>query len=379
MNQPGARRRILYAQYTNPGAYPPLINSALLFANAGWQVLVLGIQDNATRALTFPAHPRITVKALPLAKLGWQRALYFLRYNAWVLWWTLRLRPAWLYASDLYATPAALAASHLPFVKVIYHEHDTPVAARRLAQWCMRARSHLARRAALCILPNAERAKRFAGQFHVAEKTQCVWNCPTRGEVAPPPLRTDTRFRLLYHGTLVPSRLPLTVIDALAQLPDAICLRLVGYETIGHSGYMEKFFARARELQVAARIEWLGAVPRTEVLRLARECDAGLALLPLSTADPNEQTMVGASNKPFDYMACGLDLIVSDLQDWCAMFVEPGFGRACNPQDAVSIATAVRWFYDRRMERSARGAHAQAKILNDWNYEAQFVPVFAVM
>lgn len=375
MNQPGTRHRILYAQYTNPGAYPPLIHSARLFADAGWEVLLLGIQDTGTRALTFPVHPRITLKELPLAKLGWQRALYFLRYSAWVMLWTLRLRPVWLYASDLYATPSALAASYLPFVRVIYHEHDTPVGARRLAQWCMRARSQLAHRAVVCVLPNVERAKIFAEQFHVAEKTTYVWNCPARAEVVPRPIRTESRFRLLYHGTLVPSRLPLAVVDALAQLPDTICLRLVGYETIGHSGYMEQFFARARELQVAARIEWLGAVPRIEALRLARESDVGLALLPLSTSDPNEQTMVGASNKPFDYMACGLDLIVPDMPAWRAAFVEPGFARACDPQDAASIATAVQRFYDRRMERGARGAHAQAKILNEWNYETQFIPV----
>ena len=45
------------------------------------------------------------------------------------------------------------------------------------------------------------------------------------------------------------------------------------------------------------------------------------------------QNMVGASNKPFDYMACGLPLLVTDLPEWTSTFVEPGYARACNPDD----------------------------------------------
>ena len=51
--------------------------------------------------------------------------------------------------------------------------------------------------------------------------------------------------------------------------------------------------------------------------------------------------MAGASNKPFDYMAAGLALLVSDQPDWRAMFVEPGYARACDPTDPSSIATSL--------------------------------------
>jgi glycosyltransferase involved in cell wall biosynthesis len=139
---------------------------------------------------------------------------------------------------------------------------------------------------------------------------------------------------------------------------------------------MCQFTERARELDVQARIEWLGQAPtRAELLALARECDAGLALMPLESDDVNEQAMAGASNKPFDYMACGLGLIVSDLPDWRALFVETGFGRACDPADPASIAGAVRWYIEHETERAAQGERAQEKIMTDWNYETQFAPV----
>ena len=55
--------------------------------------------------------------------------------------------------------------------------------------------------------------------------------------------------------------------------------------------------------------------------------------MPRTSDDMNMLNMTGASNKAFDYMAAGLTLLVSDLPDWHAMFVAPGFGRACDPAD----------------------------------------------
>ena len=59
--------------------------------------------------------------------------------------------------------------------------------------------------------------------------------------------------------------------------------------------------------------------------------------MPRSTENINLRHMVGASNKAFDYMACGLPLLVTDLPEWVTAFVEPGYARACNPDDPDSI------------------------------------------
>ncbi|OLE34357.1 MAG: hypothetical protein AUI36_27970 [Cyanobacteria bacterium 13_1_40CM_2_61_4] len=58
--------------------------------------------------------------------------------------------------------------------------------------------------------------------------------------------------------------------------------------------------------------------------------------------DGNEQTMTGASKKPFDYLAFGLALLVSEVPEWKKMFVEPGYGLACEPEDPESIARQLR-------------------------------------
>ena len=91
--------------------------------------------------------------------------------------------------------------------------------------------------------------------------------------------------------------------------------------------------------------------PRADLLAEAARAHIGLSLMPFNSDDLNINHMAGASNKPFDYMAAGLALLVSDLPDWTRMFVEPGFGLACNPADVNSISAALRLVH-----RPSRGA-----------------------
>jgi glycosyltransferase involved in cell wall biosynthesis len=181
---------------------------------------------------------------------------------------------------------------------------------------------------------------------------------------------------MLYHGSIVPARLPTTVLTALSMLPKGVRLRVVGYETIGHKGYVRQLQELAAQLGVADRVEFLGAVPqREELLALCRQCDVGLSLMPMQSHDNNEQAMTGASNKPFDYLACGLALLVSELPDWRALFVDGGYALAMDPADPASIATAVRWFLEHPAESRAMGERGRQRIRSEWNYEEQFATV----
>jgi len=97
--------------------------------------------------------------------------------------------------------------------------------------------------------------------------------------------------------------------------------------------------------------------------------------MPLRAHNINEQAMLGASNKAFDYLACGLALLVSDLPEWREMFVEAGDGLACDPQDPNSIARQLRWFLEHPAETRSMGAKGRQRILSEWNYERQYSPV----
>jgi glycosyltransferase involved in cell wall biosynthesis len=157
-------------------------------------------------------------------------------------------------------------------------------------------------------------------------------------------------------------------------------LRVIGYQPIGSPRFLKEFMATASELGVLDRLDVVGALPsRAEMLQKARQCRVGIAFMPTTSNDRNERAMAGASNKAFDYLACGLALLVSDLPEWKAMFVEPGFGLSCVPEEPESIREALRWFFENREHTRSMGQRGQSRIASEWNYETQFGSVLRVM
>jgi glycosyltransferase involved in cell wall biosynthesis len=371
------RDRIVYLQYTNPAAYPPLQHSSRILADAGWEVLFLGTGARGADTLTFPPHGRIREKRLRFQPPGWRQKLHYLGYCGWVLahvvWW----RAGWVYASDLWSCPPALLASWWPGCEVLYHEHDSPAGGGGLFQrFCLWARRRLVQRAAVCVLPSEGRAKVFAAA-NSPKRVEVVWNCPAREEVGPrKSCGTSERLLLVYHGSIGRERLPLAVVKAMAQVGERMGLRIMGYETASSTGYLREIYATARALGIEARVEVLGTIPeRSHLLVRCYEADIGLTLMPLRSGDLNMNHMAGASNKPFDYLSGGLALLVSDLPEWREMFVQPGYGLACNPDDPESIAAALRWFLEHPAEMRAMGEAGRQRILAEWNYEARFTAI----
>lgn len=372
-------RKILYIQYTNPAAFPPLEHSSQILANDGWSVLFLGIGAmGGADALRFAQHERVDVRQMAFCKRGLMQKLHYVRFTLWTLAWAIWWRPEWLYASDLLSCPAARLINLLLGVKVIYHEHDSPEAtgATFFMRICLSARKQLARHSQICILPNEQRASIFAEQTG-AENMLCVWNCPARAEAEMSGGDHENEaFWVLYHGSIVPPRLPETVLFALTMLPERVKLRVIGYETVGHLGYVEELREMAMKLGIANRMEFLGSIPtRGELLELCRKSDVGLAFMPENGGDINLRYMAGASNKPFDYLASGLTLLVTDLPEWRKMFVEPGYALACDPKSAESIASALRWLIDHPEQARQMGELGREKIIAEWHYEKAFSPV----
>jgi glycosyltransferase involved in cell wall biosynthesis len=372
--------RVLYVQYTNPAGYPPLEHSSTILAEDGWQVVFLGTEALGVDKLAFPPNPNISVQKMPFCKPGFRQKLHYLQFVLWTILWTLRWRPNWIYASDLFSCPIALSLKQLfPTIKVIYHEHDTPsqTDSSGFLRLCLQTRKLLARQADICILPNQQRIEHFIDETACdRKKVICVWNCPTKAEASLHyPERSDPDLRLVYHGSIVPSRLPETVLHAIAKLPNTVKLKVIGYETTGFSGYVQTLKTCADRLGISAQVDFLGTLPRSSLLEQCRQCDVGLSLFSDNTIEP----MLGASNKPFDNLACGLPLLVSSVPDWEQFYVEPGYALACNPNDSASIVEALKHYLDYPLDMRQMGDRGRQRILEQWNYEQQFTQILRQM
>ncbi|HEX7778267.1 MAG TPA: glycosyltransferase [Vicinamibacterales bacterium] len=375
--------RVLYVQYTNPAAYPPLQHSASILAAAGCEVRLVGTAIAGER-LTFEQSDRVRVALMPFEPGGWRQKVHYAQFASWVAAEARQWRPDWVYVSDPLACPAALALRRLTGARFIYHEHDSPSpdvgAQSTFMRVVLRARRALAARAELCVLPNDERAELFREQTGRKDGVVTVWNCPMRDEVGTSrEVSPAPAMKVVYHGTIVPARLPATVLQALVALPAAVSLVVAGYETAGHPGYVDALRQEARRLGIDGRITFAGTLSREGLMQQCRTCDVGLALLPRTSADVNERAMVGASNKVFEYLAAGLAVIVGDQPRWRETFVDAGFGRACDPASPASIAAELRWLFEHPAERAVMGERGRHRIGLDWNYDHQFAPVLARM
>jgi glycosyltransferase involved in cell wall biosynthesis len=377
-------RRALFVQHANPGAYPPVEHAAAILAGSGWEVRCLGVEVPGVTALRFAPRPGVEVRLRPARPPGWRQKAAYLGFAAWVVAWTVRWRPRWVYASDPLAAPAAWLASVAGRARLAYHEHDSPDPADPagpaglVAGLLARGRRAVARRAAFSVLPSEARAEAVAGALRPAGEVLTVWNCPARDEAGPPRgPRTGGDLVLVYQGSIVPPRLPVTVLEALARVPPAVRLRVVGYEPAGHRGYVDHLREVAAQLGLGSRVEWLGPMPRAAVLAECRRADAGLGLSPKAGGDLNQRTLAGASNKTFDYLASGLPVLVADEPAWRALVVDPGYGLAGDPDDPGSLALAFTWLLRHPAEARAMGERGRQRVLAAWNYETAWAPARA--
>jgi glycosyltransferase involved in cell wall biosynthesis len=374
-------RRILYVQFTDPAAYPPVEHSAVVLAKQGWDVLLLGTWTLGNLEVELPAHPRIRVQKLGFVSAGWKQKLNYAAFFLWCVYWTLRWRPQWIYASDPLAAPLAWLLQRLTKVRIAYHEHDSPNVQEARSGFMNQVfafRARLGRAADVCLLPQRERLLYFLEETQRSKPTFCVWNCPRLDEIPEDHRDQVGDLVMHYHGSINRARLPAQLIIAACRLSRSVRLQIAGYQT--EAGYVEELRRLAAENGAAELIEYCGVVRRrSDLFRCASLAHLGVSIVPKHTDDINLRHMVGASNKAFDYMACGLPLLVSDLPDWVSTFVEPGYALACDPNDVDSIETALRLYFVNFEERREMGRKCRDKIRQSWNYEIMFAPVLELI
>lgn len=372
-------KTIFYIQYTNPACYPPLEHSSRMLADRGWHVHFLGAGIRGVDSLVFPPHPRITLDILPVNNATGSEMMRYAQYARRALSTAARLRPRWIYASEPLTCPIALALRTALRVPVVYHEHDSPSAGAtrsRRDRVIMSARAALARSAEVCVLPQHRRMELFLAATRRRRPTFLVPNVPERREIAGPKQPSAGPLTFYYHGTLNALRLPFAFLEGLAAGSKTARLIFAGYETAGSTGFVQEYTSRAAALGLAERVHHLGPLPeRSDLLTAADGADVGLALMPTTSQDVNLAHMVGASNKPFDYLARGLALCVSDIAEWREMYVDSGLARYVDPSSPQQFADLVAWCDANREAVHQMGERGRKRIAETWNYEHQFAPV----
>ena len=136
-----------------------------------------------------------------------------------------------------------------------------------------------------------------------------------------------TKPAVIYVGGLSRIRGIPQLINAFA-LTDAAELWLLG------PFQSESFEAECRALDGWRKVRYLGSVDASKVFSYIKAADVGIiTFLPV----PNHITTL--ATKPFEYMACGLPVIMSDFLYWREFFADSAL--YVDPADADAIAACV--------------------------------------
>ena len=373
---------MLYIQFTNPTAYPPLEHSALLLQNEGWNVTFLGVRWPGSGNFSFTPDLQAKLHLLAAPPAGWRQKLLFLRYIVWVMLHAGLRRATWIYVSDPMAAPAGLLLSWLGF-RVVYHEHDSPDGKPRtpfdaLIRW---SRRQLALRSTFNVLPQEERCQIFRESTGTNRPILRVWNCPRRDEISasPRPARhADEPLGIYYHGSINLTRLPLELIEAAGRSGLPIVIRAVGYESVGSVGASKALKKAAEQFWPLLKLELLGAQSRHQLEANMINMHLGWVAYSEECADVNLRHLAGASNKAFDYLAQGLMLVCNSSPEWLCLFSE--YSLHVKPGDPLrSIIMLLDWAYKNPQGVFQAGEKARQVILRSWNYQREFAPALRML
>jgi len=369
-------KKILFIQVTEPAAYPPLINAALVASDFGWRSTFLS-SPNVSSELCLPSSEHLTeIKLKPRRRQNVQ-ALDYIKY----CWASMKaawgLKPKIIYVSDPLGAFPGLVAAFFCHSQIVYHEHDSPKRQSDL-HWLFRiARRAILERCDACIFPNEARALLTELDLGVPlKRLKVIWNTPRVSELPRATSKhkgSNDAFVLYYHGSISRDRLPRALIETVVHFKGRLKFWIAGYETESGKGLIEEFQAAINEGTGTDTFRYLGTIKyREELLIAASQADFGLAIVPARSDDANLDNMAGASNKVFDYMAAGVIPLVTDLPEWNSTYVQPGYAIPVNPDSASSLIGAIENLMQDTTFRLSLVEKNRAKIVDDWNYETIF-------
>jgi glycosyltransferase involved in cell wall biosynthesis len=377
--------RITLVAFGDPYRLPPTLNAARLLAQRGWQVDLLGARFRGQPPLADSLPAEVATRTDLEIGTGPRQVAAWARFIAAGLRLARRERPSWIYAYDCMAAPVGRWMARVSGARLVYHCHDSarPEAMARTQRWLRIKRHELAaaRAADLVVFPQADRARHFAEEAGLARPPEIVFNCPPRDwlgdeqRVDPDTAAHRRRWpRLVIYQGLNAARGVRELIDSMGWWPEDAGLVLLG--DLASRG-VPAAQAHARARGVSERILWRSLLPYHEVATVCRVATLGVLITP--GTDYNLRHLAGASNKVFEYMACGLPVLVPSTAGWDALIEAPGHGEVCRDPSPAALGAQIARILDDQPRRALVSARNRQAFLDRYNYEAQFEPVARVL
>jgi glycosyltransferase involved in cell wall biosynthesis len=297
----------------------------------------------------------------------------------------LALRAALAERADIYhfhdpeLIPLGLALKVLrPSVAVVYDVHEDYPAMMRVKYWIPELLRPLIAQAArlanttagVCldgiVVADPDVQQDFQ---HVAlHKAIVYYNFPTLSLFAPAPAEPSVaQADLVYIGGMSDRSGIFVLLDALALLAQqgiTPSVRLAGY-TDGEAG-LASIQQGIRTRGLSAQVELRGRIPHTQVPAWIRSGRIGLV-----TLQPIAKFLKNIPTKMFEYWACGLPVIASDLPPIRPFLTNGKNGLLFAPTSVEDLARVIAWLMRHPCEGKAMGQYGQEQVSKNWNNDRQ--------
>ncbi len=162
---------------------------------------------------------------------------------------------------------------------------------------------------------------------------------------------------LIYQGGITKLRGVKQIIEALEIVEEKVEILMFGKWEVG-------FEEECKELLGWQKTRHLGVVRQEDLYGYGKSADIGIInYLP----SPNNDDAL--PNKPFEYMACNLPIIMSDFPLWKEMFKDCAL--FSNPKNPDEIADNIRTLAENPKLRQEMGKKGRALVEKEYNWEKE--------
>lgn len=187
-----------------------------------------------------------------------------------------------------------------------------------------------------------------------------VGNFPRIEELTPRRQDQVQKLHVCYVGAISRARGIREIVRALEHVPQDVKLVLCGTFT---DAALE---VEVRSLPGWSKVDYLGQVDRHTVQQVVAESLAGLSIL-----QPSEAFLDALPTKIFEYMACGVPVLVSDFPLWRTIVEQSDCGFAVDPTNPEAIARAIHRLSADFEHAKALGINGRHAVENAFNWDIE--------
>lgn len=196
---------------------------------------------------------------------------------------------------------------------------------------------------------------------------KCVFfNFPNL-EFFPSPKDTPKKFDLVYRGGISVRAGSWVLLDAMRLLADRgkmPTLLFIGY--FDDASSEKALLERVHSLGLAANIEFRGRIEHEHMARALSEARVGVSPLQDTT-----KFRLNIPVKIFEYWACGLPVVASDLPPIRPFFSNVPAGILYQPDNAADLAQSIAWLLDHPNIAARMGRQGRCAVTQRFNNEGE--------